>query len=165
MTTDRKQQIEMLFRKHYRAMYRLAKMLLHDDDESKDIVHDVFAQLLDKGDCLREDTGEAYLMTCVRNKCLNVIRDKEIQERVRNLYRLDMEKGVAPTDSLEQQCLVLQHFVDAMLPPQNREVILLHFYEGLTFQEIAHRLCVSETTVYKYLRRALGQLRTQFKNH
>ena len=43
--TDRKD-IERLFRQHYRQMYRLATILLHDDAESKDVVHDVFAQLL-----------------------------------------------------------------------------------------------------------------------
>ena len=32
--TDRKRQIERLFKQHYRAMYRLASILLHDDEES-----------------------------------------------------------------------------------------------------------------------------------
>ena len=38
MTDQRK--LEKLFRQHYRQMYRLATMLLHDDAESKDVVHD-----------------------------------------------------------------------------------------------------------------------------
>ena len=45
--TQRERQVERLFKLHYRAMYRLASILLHDDDESKDIVHDVFARLLE----------------------------------------------------------------------------------------------------------------------
>ena len=40
--TDQKK-LEKLFRQHYRQMYRLATMLLHDDAESKDVVHDIFA--------------------------------------------------------------------------------------------------------------------------
>ena len=43
---ERKQFIQKLFRQHYRQMYRLATMLLHDDAESKDVVHDIFAHLL-----------------------------------------------------------------------------------------------------------------------
>jgi RNA polymerase sigma-70 factor (ECF subfamily) len=40
-----------------------------------------------------------------------------------------------------------------------REVIVLHYRYGHTFREIAERLNVSETTVYKHLRSALDQLR------
>ena len=43
--TDQKK-LEKLFKQHYRQMYRLATMLLHDDAESKDVVHDIFAHLL-----------------------------------------------------------------------------------------------------------------------
>ena len=37
--TDQKK-LEKLFKQHYRQMYRLGTMLLHDDAESKDVVHD-----------------------------------------------------------------------------------------------------------------------------
>ena len=33
--------LEKLFRQHYRQMYRLATMLLHDDAESKDVVREL----------------------------------------------------------------------------------------------------------------------------
>ena len=38
-----------------------------------------------------------------------------------------------------------------------------HFRDRITFKEIANRLGVSETTVYKHLRRTLNKLRTQLK--
>ena len=40
-----KARIERLFRYHYRDMYRLAIILLHDDAESKDVISEVFARL------------------------------------------------------------------------------------------------------------------------
>ena len=40
MTDEKK--LEKLFKQHYRQMYRLATILLHDDAESKDVVHDIF---------------------------------------------------------------------------------------------------------------------------
>ena len=145
--TDQKK-LEKLFKQHYRQMYRLATMLLHDDAESKDVVHDIFAHLLRNSQDLREDTAESYLLTSVRNRCLNVIRSRQIQERVEHLYLLDLDtyKGI---DQLE--------------PPVCRDIIMQHFRDGITFKEIANRLGVSETTVYKHLRRALNQLRTQLK--
>ena len=50
--------LEKLFRQHYRQMYRLATMLLHDDAESKDVVHDIVAHLLRESQDLREETAE-----------------------------------------------------------------------------------------------------------
>lgn len=38
--------IEQLFRRHYEKMYNLARCILSDDDESKDVVSDVFAKIL-----------------------------------------------------------------------------------------------------------------------
>ena len=161
---ERKQFIEKLFRQHYRQMYRLAMMLLHDDAESKDVVHDIFAHLLRESQDLREDTAEHYLLTSVRNRCLNVIRSRKIQERVEHLYLLDIDTTITPTERLEEELKALYKGIGQLEPPVCRDIIMQHFRDGVTFKEIAHRLGVSETTVYKHLRRALNQLRTHLNN-
>ena len=103
--TDQKK-LEKLFRQHYRQMYRLATMLLHDDAESKDVVHDIFAHLLDDPKDLKEETAEHYLLTSVRNRCLNVIRSRQIQERVEHLYLLDLDTTITPTDVATSLCSI-----------------------------------------------------------
>jgi RNA polymerase sigma-70 factor (ECF subfamily) len=160
--TDQKK-LEKLFKQHYRQMYRLATILLHDDAESKDVVHDIFAHLLRNSQDLREDTAESYLLTSVRNRCLNVIRSRQIQERVEHLYLLDLDTNITPTERLEEELESLYKGIDQLEPPVCRDIIMQHFRDGITFKEIANRLGVSETTVYKHLRRALNQLRTQLK--
>ena len=162
MTDQRK--LEKLFKQHYRQMYRLATILLHDDAESKDVVHDIFARLLDDHRDLQEDTAESYLLTSVRNRCLNVIRSRQIQERVERLYLLDLDTTIIPTERLEEELKTLHKGIGQLEPPVCRDIILQHFRDGITFKEIARRLGVSETTVYKHLRRALSQLRTHFKD-
>jgi len=160
----RKQTLETLFRQHYRQMYRLATNLLHDDAESKDVVHDVFARLLASSTELHEDTAAALLLTSVRNRCLNMIRDRKIQERVQRLYLLDLDTTVIPTDLFLEETKALTEGISLLSPPVCREVVELHFRDGLTFREIALRLGVSETTVYKHLRHALQQLREHLKS-
>ncbi len=155
--------LEKLFKQHYRQMYRLATILLHDDAESKDVVHDIFARLLDDQRDLREETAESYLHTSVRNRCLNVIRSRQIQERVERLYLLDLDMTIIPTERLDEELKTLHKGIDLLEPPVCRDIILQHFRDGVTFKEIARRMGVSETTVYKHLRRALSQLRTQLK--
>jgi RNA polymerase sigma-70 factor (ECF subfamily) len=161
--TDEKE-LEKLFKQHYRQMYRLATILLHDDAESKDVVHDIFAQLLDDHRDLREETAQSYLLTSVRNRCMNVIRSRQIQERVEHLYLLDLDTTIMPTELLEEELKALRIGIDLLEPPVCRDIILQHFRDGFTFKEIACRLGVSETTIYKHLRRALSQLRTHLKN-
>ena len=161
MTDQRK--LQKLFKQHYRQMYRLATILLHDDAESKDVVHDIFAQLLDDHRDLREETAQSYLLTSVRNRCMNVIRSRQIQERVEHLYLLDLDTTITPTELLEEELKALRIGINLLEPPVCRDIILQHFCDGITFKEIASRLGVSETTVYKHLRRALSQLRTHLK--
>ena len=162
MTDQRR--LEKLFKQYYRQMYRLATILLHDDAESKDVVHDIFARLLDGHSDLKEETAESYLLTSVRNRCLNVIRNRQIQERVERLYLLDLDTTITPTEKFEEELKALYKGIDQLEPPVCRDVIVQHFRDGITFKESACRLGVSETTVYKHLRRALSQLRTHFKD-
>lgn len=161
---ERTQFIQQLFRMHYRQMYKLAAMLLHDEAESKDIVHDVFAQLLSASTIeLQRHTTETYLLAAVRNRCLNVIRGRKIQERVKRLYLLELDLSVPPADTLLEELKMLSKGIAQLMPPVCRKVIELHFNDGMTFREIALHLGVSETTVYKYLRNALQQLRNHLK--
>ena len=156
--------LEKLFKRHYRQMYRQATILLHDDAESKDVVHDIFARLLDDHRDLREETAESYLLISVRNRCLNVTRNRQIQERVERLYLLDLDTAIIPTERLDEELKTLYKGIGLLEPPVCRDIILQHFRDGVTFKEIACRMGVSETTVYKHLRRALSQLRTHFKD-
>lgn len=162
--TDEKRHIERLFKQHYRAMYKLASVLLHDDDESKDIVHDVFARLLTGEILVQEATAEAFLLSCVRNQCLNVMRDRTIHERARQLLMLESEISSKTAEDIDAEAAALYQAVADLFPPMCREVILLHYRDRLTYREIAERLGVSETTVYRHLNSALDQLRKILKS-
>ena len=79
---NRKKDIEQLFRQHYAKMYNLARCILSDDDESKDVVSEVFAQILADDVVLVPGSEDGYLMRSVRNRCLNLIAHKSVKERV-----------------------------------------------------------------------------------
>ena len=48
-------EFEKIYRRHYAQMYRLARVMLYNSQESKDVVSDVFAQLLHRGQMPAED--------------------------------------------------------------------------------------------------------------
>ena len=81
-----KETIEQLFRQHYLRMYQLARVLLKDDAASKDVVSEVFADVLDgktqlglDNETITSDSplpstnAGSYLLVCVRHKCLNLL--------------------------------------------------------------------------------------------
>lgn len=157
--TEKTRHIELLFKEHYAVMLKLAVMLLHDKEEGRDIVHDVFTRLLDGDIRFNMDKAEAFLLSCVRNSCLNVIRCRSTRERAMRLYLPDDE----PTEGLEEKVQILQVGLNDLKPPICRDIVLMHYRNGMTFKDIASHFGVSETTIYKHLREAMNQLRLTLK--
>lgn len=160
---DKTRHIESLFKQHYQAMYRLAFMMLHDEEDSRDIVHDVFARLLDGDIRFDSDKASAFLLSCVRNSCLNVMRSQSTRERAMRDYPID-DECTSDSEAFESEIKALQDGISQLTPPICREIISLHYRYGLAFKEIAARLQVSETTIYKHLRNALNQLRLTLRD-
>ena len=75
-----------MFRQHYEKMYNLARSILSDDDESKDVVGEVFTTILADDVVLMPESEEGFLMRSVRNRCLNLIAHKSVKERVTDCY-------------------------------------------------------------------------------
>ena len=156
--TEKTRHIELLFKEHYPVMLKLAVMLLHDKEEARDIVHDVFTRLLDGDIRFNKDKAEAFLLSCVRNSCLNVIRSRNTREQAMRLYLPDES-----TEGLEERVQALQDGLKDLKPPICLDIVLMHYRDGMTFKEIAAHYGVSETTIYKHLREAMNQLRLTLK--
>ena len=156
--TEKTRHIELLFKEHYPVMLKLAVMLLHDKEEARDIVHDVFTRLLDGDIWFNKDKAEAFLLSCVRNSCLNVMRSRSTREQAMRLYLPDES-----TEGLEERVQALQDGLKDLKPPICLDIVLMHYRDGMTFKEIAAHFGVSETTIYKHLREAMNQLRLTLK--
>ena len=156
--TEKTRHIELLFKEHYPVMLKLAVMLLHDKEEARDIVHDVFTRLLDGDIWFNKDKAEAFLLSCVRNSCLNVMRSRSTREQAMRLYLPDES-----TEGLEERVQALQEGLKDLKPPICLDIVLMHYRDGMTFKEIAAHYGVSETTIYKHLREAMNQLRLTLK--
>ena len=60
---QREQQFKELFLSEFGRVYKAAYILLGDEDEAKDAVHDVFAKLWDGTSPLKEESQRTYLLT------------------------------------------------------------------------------------------------------
>lgn len=149
--------IEQLFKAHYAQMHRLAVVLLHDDDLARDIVHDVFASLLDGTHQILITGG--YLLKAVRNRCLNHIRDCEIHQRIADRYFLENEEYDTEDWPDEETIARIYSLIRNDISPQARRVMELRFSDGLPFSKVAAAMGISETAVYRHLSHALTIIR------
>lgn len=155
--------IEQLFRAHYGQLYRLAAAILHDDDLARDIVHDLFVQLLDGG--VPAGVNAGYLMRAVRNRALNHIRDCELHRRLTDLYYLDNEEYDTDDWPDEEAVARMYSLIRSEIPPQARRVMELRFGDGLPFARIAAVMGISESIVYRHLGHALTIIRKRLKEN
>ena len=153
--------LEQLFRQNYSEMIHLARVLLGDDGEAEDVVQDIFLRIADSDIPPKNDS---YLLTAVRNACLNEIRQMQLHERVKNLLPTENEIDQQPIDKQQEQLDNISAFVDEQLEEPQRSIFHLRFDEDLTIAEIARRLGLNPNTAYKYLAQSIQKIRSHF-NH
>ena len=157
---SREQQFKELFLSEYGRMYRAAYILLGDEDEAKDAVQDVFGRLWADDSPLREETTRALLLTCVRNRCLNIIaRRNSSGLRAENLELADT---IPASD--EELIAAVNRYVDERLTPQTGRIIRMHYDDERSYKEISDSLGISTSAVNKHIVQGLRKLRLTFKS-
>ena len=161
--TDKKE-FERIFRQHYGEMFRLARRMLGDDAESKDVVSDVFAHLLHSQTDLRAATLQAFLLTNVRNRCINHLVHRQREQAA--VVELKASRQDNSQEGSEQEQLdALHNYIDTQLPTLSQQVLRLRYQEGLKYREIAAALGISEVSVHNHLSQSLKQLKDHFNTN
>jgi len=157
-----KEEFESIYRQHYAKMYRLARTMLYDTDESKDVVSDIFARLLRDGNRSQKDRMEGYLMTAVRNRCRDVISHKSIRERVEKFFLQESMQSQIVSMNDDDRLERLMQFIEAELPPLSQQIFRLRFLREMSYEEVAQAADVSKVTVYNHLSQSLQRIKEHF---
>ena len=155
--------LHRLFSRHYNEMSHLARTLLYDDAEAEDVVQDVFVRLMESDIQPAEEKVRAYLMTAVRNGCINRIRKKTQAEKYRKLYSMDVETD---WQHVEQRMTTLEaicDYAESHLEEPQLTIFRLRFEEDLKLKDIASRLDMNLKTVFKYLSQSIQSLQKHFR--
>ena len=158
-----KKEFENIYRQHYARMYRLARTMLYDVDESKDVVSDIFARLLREKYQPQQSQMEGYLMTAVLNRCRDVISHKSIRKRVEKLFLQESMQGHIISMNDDDRLERLMQFIEAELPPLSQLIFRLRFLREMSYEEVAQATGVSKVTVYNHLSQSLQRIREYFE--
>ena len=154
-------EFQELFLSEYGRMYKAAYILLGDEDEAKDVVQDVFAKLWAGTIPLKEESQRTYLLTCVRNRCLNIIAHRQTQQEA---IRLLTPEAIAEENHDDEIVEMVNRYVDEKLSPQTSRIIKMHFDEDQSYKDISNSLGISLSAVNKHIVQGLRKLRSTFKN-
>lgn len=157
-----REEMERLFRSHYGEMFRLARCILHDDEESKDVVSEVFARIAAGAAVPVPDKTRHYLLVSVRNACLDTVRRTRTRERVSRLYPMETAVDMSLSADDKEQIEAVMQFAETGLTEQTGRVFRLRFDDGRRYNEIADELGISMTAVYKHLSQALRKIKNHF---
>lgn len=157
---------EQIFGRHWAPLYRVAKLKLRSHDEAEEVLQHIFSRLWEKRQSVLITNLTYYLHTALRNRILNMIRDKIPQEKYWNYYRTFIPQHEDVTDQL----VAFDDLHDAVelavshLPEKSRQVFRLSKFEGRTNAEIASLLHVSEKAIEYHLTKSLRALRIHLKD-
>lgn len=131
------------------ALLRKAERMLQSRAAAEDIVHGLFVDLLEK----REQPDLPYLYRAVTHRCLTYLRDEQNRARLlaehddalRGPVRTACDERVIGTDLLAK--------VARALDPEALEILVCHYFDDMTQEEIGALLGLSRKTIGKRLER------------
>lgn len=160
-----------LYDRYELLVYRLIYRMLNNPQEAEDLTQEIFLNLQVKSKFdPKKGSFYTYLMTLTRSRTIDRLRSRRSKGRFwQNIGKLkdsipqqkfDSPMEVVSTEEISKQVRnALQN-----LSPQQRQILELSYYEGLTQSEIAKRLNIPLGTVKTHSRRGLIKLRKNLHN-
>ncbi len=154
---------ETIYLQFREPLFLLALRYLKNKNLAEDALHDIFLKLWRNKEKLNEGLSlQGFLFTSMKHHLLNTIRSHkhEVLKNIRFVRR--KETATSDTENVVNflQCQEIIRAGINTLSAKKREILELSFYEGLSHQEIASKLKLSEHTVRSQLSQSNKLLRT-----
>lgn len=163
---DDKSAFDTLFKRYCARLYTAAFKQLGDEENSQEIVHDVFLSLWNRRGTLEINAFPIFVLTAIRYQVCS--RQKPAKIAITYCAELDDSKCKLEHNSGDLRIRELELLLELnqylnQLPKRCHEIFRLSRIEALSNQEIADKLGLSRKSVENQLTTALRYLRTDFK--
>jgi len=161
-----RQAFDLFYDRYAQIIFNLCLRILKDETDAEDVVQEVFVQIwkeAERFDATRASV-KTWLFTIARSRSLDRYRSrKTVQSRLQDHTDESLQQMPGKED-LQASSLMQQYVSNALnqLSAEQRVVLELSYYEGLTQEEIAGRLGEPLGTVKSRIRSALIKLRSLF---
>lgn len=152
----RANEVRNLYDQHGSALVAYACSFVWDVAVAEDAVHQVFLRLL-RAEIPRPDVPSAYVYRAVRNAALNARRS------VRNDTNLATQNPVFEREREDREAALALQSALAELPEEQREVVIMRVWSGMTLGEVAEATGTPLNTAASRYRYALEKLREKLR--
>lgn len=164
---------ENVFHLYSGACLNLSRKILRSDARAHDIVQNVFVQLFEKPERFDPTRGslKTFLLTQCRSRSIDMIRSETARSKreVAQHSNLTLSRNDNISSSTESIILNLSLSDEVkasldLLSEDEKQVIVLSYYQGLTYRETADNLNLPEGTVKSRIRSGLKKLKVYMKD-
>ncbi|MEN0047905.1 MAG: sigma-70 family RNA polymerase sigma factor [Bacteroidota bacterium] len=159
---------EILLNRHKQKIYTSIYLFVKEQSLAEDIFQEVFIKIIDtlrKGKYNHEGKFLQWAMRISYNMCVDYFRRSKRRPQVSPTETFDIFDVLQVTDENAEQSMIksqthekVRKLVD-LLPPEQREVVILRHYADMSFKEIAKLTRVSINTALGRMRYALINIR------
>lgn len=148
-----------LYERYWSKVYEICFYYTHSREDSEDMLVSIFMSLWNNRDKITIENPEAYLIKAARNQSFKYLQKLQQHKKQTNMLimkALSYEESDSPDKLLE-----LKELSDEIsrglqsLPEKTRKIFLLNREMGMTYEQIACNLELSEKTVEYHISKAL----------
>ena len=165
--------ISQLLERHTRRVRDYVRMMVKDNDVADDLTQEILikvVRVIDEGRYIDKGRFLPWILRIAHNRVLDYFRAQKQLKTVSEtsagfdiLGNMNMaEPSIEESMIWEQRAEDIRALVEE-LPNEQREVVRMRYYDGLSFKEIAEQTGVSINTALGRMRYALINLRQLIK--
>jgi len=155
-----------IYSKYVNKLFLYGQQFSNNPDFVQDCIQELFYELIDKRKSLSNARSiKAYLFVSLKRKILRELK-KESKSEVIDAFTFSyLELSIPINKNLKEEDYKMIYDKTNQLPPSQREVIFLYFYEGLSYGEIAEVMDIKVATARTLTYRALDNLEKKIGPH
>ncbi len=160
--------LAIAYDRYGQTVYSLFLRITRDETAAEDLVQDLFMRVWSRARDFDTNKGSlgVWILSIARNMAIDHIRSAQARFslRLRPLEHADQRQATArggPESAIDQARFVKEAF--SQLSFNQKRVLELAYFEGMSQSEIANSLNEPLGTVKSWMRSALGRLRTTIK--
>jgi RNA polymerase sigma-70 factor (ECF subfamily) len=158
-------EIERLYDGHAQSLFAFLLNFTRNEADTRDLLQEIFIKLARESELLSGVRDErAFLIRLAHNAAIDLIRRRGTRERTKENFAAERISPFAPTNDPDNKLFREEvAFALGELPEEQRAVVHLKLWEGLTFEEIAGALDIPPNTAASRYRYGLDKLRERLR--
>lgn len=165
-----------IFTEYYMRFVRFACSYVKNNSVAEDLVMDSTMTFWKKKESLLEDTNiPAYILSVLKNKCIDHLRHFSVMNRVSEQYsstqlwelntRIMALESFDPNEVFKEEIIAIVNKTLESLPKNTRDIFMKNRFDNLSYKEIANMYDISVKGVEYHISKALDALRSHLVDY